>query len=151
MEYKAFRKEFNGQIRHLSHYRLKSMAKELKAVLKARYDCGKPPKNENVEHGFTLEEFRRLLDAVPEGEFRDAFTLIGILGLRPNELVRLRGRDVLGGRLLIPSSKGGFELDLHLPPALLSLIPASEEDEKLFFKAYSDGLADKSLLDRLVS
>lgn len=143
--YQTFRPEFSRQISVASHRQLKDMMKELRAVTHKRYVGGRPAKNEHIEHGFTEEEFMRFLSFVKEPEFEIAFLFIGLLGLRPNELMRMKGRDIIDGRLLIPSSKGGYELDLALPEQLLSLLPEAGEDERLFFRRWTAKTALRNL------
>lgn len=137
MDYLEFHSEFQRQVRVLPHRKLKDLAIELREITHRRYVGGKKAKNEHVEHGFTMEEFRMFLGNVEDGEFRTVFTLIGVLGRRPNELVRLRGRDLVDGKLILPASKGGLELDARLPPSLLSLIPPAGPDERIFFREFT--------------
>lgn len=130
--------DFERWMRLRSHHDLMYILTTTRqALYHGRFAVKKAQKNEHVEHGMTLEEIRRFLASVDDDEFRAIFTLIGILGMRPNEIVRLRGREVLGRRLLIPSSKGGYELDLELPDSLLSLIPAAEPGERVFLRRFT--------------
>jgi integrase len=130
--------EFEGWIKRRSHHDLMYILTTTRqALYHGRFAVKKAQKNEHVEHGMTLEEFRRFLAVVDDDEFRGIFTLIGLLGMRPNEIIRLRGRDVLGKRLLIPSSKGGYELDLELPDSLLRLIPAAGPGERVFLRRFA--------------
>lgn len=130
-EWKEFLSELHAQSEMQSHQKLKLMSKIVNEAKNRRFDTDRHPKNNLVEHGFKTDEFRRFMAAVERPEDRLCFLLIALLGLRPNEAARLRGRDVQGDRLLIPSSKGGFESDLKLPDAILGLLPMVGPDEPL--------------------
>lgn len=146
----CFRIEFSRRLRNASYHEIGKMRKEILKVMRRRFVSGKSKglKNASVEHGMTESELRHFLQFVDDGEFRTIFLLIAILGLRPNELVRLRGRDCIHGKLLIPASKGGYELDLRLPGALISLVPHVGPDERIFLGRFTPKHAKKVIGQR---
>ena len=130
-EWSGFIVELRAQSEMQSHQKLKLMSKIVNEAKNRRYDTDRRPKNAMVEHGFQAEEFRRFMSVVEDPKDRLMFLLIAVLGLRPNEAARLKGRDIMGDKLLIPASKGGYEADLRLPWAILRLLPAVGPDESL--------------------
>lgn len=126
-----FLSELHAQSEAQSHQHLKLMSRIVNEAKNQRYEAERRPKNAMVEHGFLPGEFRRFMAGVREPRDRLAFLLIAVLGLRPNEAARLRGRDVQGDRLLIPASKGGYEADLRLPESILRLLPMVGQGEPL--------------------
>lgn len=131
LSWNDFIHELHAQSEVQSHQRLKLMSRIVNEAKNRRYEAERRPKNAMVEHGFGPGDFQRLMAVVDRQEDRVAFLLIALLGLRPNEAARLRGRDVQGDRLLIPASKGGYEADLKLPDVILGILPQVRPDAPL--------------------
>jgi len=149
VDFKAFRKEFSGQIQQVSHHKLIDLTKELREVTHKRYGGGKPPKYELVERSFEPFELAQFMEAVEDPIDKACFTLMVRLALRINELTNLRGRDLQGDQLTVRGLKGGFSFPaIKLPPSLLSLIPCVGPDEKLFPRSAKQ-LRDRFAIYRL--
>lgn len=148
MPWVEFMTELRAQVGRRPHHKLKLMSKIVNTAKNERYNTDRRPKNALVEHGFLPDEFQRFMSVVDNPQDRLAFLLIAVLGLRPNEAARLRGRDVQKYRvvvsspngdymktwaykLLIPASKGGYEADLRLPGAILQLLPVCGPNKPL--------------------
>ena len=132
MEFSDFMGEFRQQLEVLPHHRLKEIGKELSRVREKRFQRHEGCKVEAVERGFTDEEFARFMAVVGDDQDKAIFTLMATLGLRVGELCALKGKDLEGDRLRVSGAKGGFSGYLKLPPPLLSIIPLTEPEAKLF-------------------
>jgi integrase len=133
-DFKQFFVQFRGVVWGATHWQLKKMSREIHDSIKVRYPASHKAYNDDVEHGFTIEEFRHLLKFVKDQEDRRCFIVMAALGLRPNELARLRGRDLSRGRILVPASKGGRSSNPRIPAALLPYFRAAEPGERLFLR-----------------
>jgi len=130
--YTNFLHQFELQIRTLSHTKLKYLNKRLRAVTKERYVSGRAPETEIIEHGFTEEELQQFMAVVDDETDRACFILMATLGLRPGELLQLKGLHIVDDEILIDSTKGSFKSKLKLPESIRALIPDKKEDEYLF-------------------
>lgn len=99
-----------------SYNQLKTISKMANQEKNERYNVFHGKKVE-IERGLTDDEFLRFMDVVDDPIDRLCFLLIATLGLRPNELERLK---IEGNQLHIPSSKGGYASTMPLPPWLLN-------------------------------
>jgi len=131
MDFRDFDAEFQRQIEILPHHRLKALGKALCRARERRFPRT-GLKVETVERGFTDKEFLQFMSCIDVQEDKAVFMLIATLGLRVGELAALKGRDIEGDMLRIHGSKGGYSAHLHLPPALLSIIPEKDPEENLF-------------------
>lgn len=126
-----FFSDFRRFIRTASHQKLMLLSKELRVATKARYGGGRKAKVEGVHRGFTFEELGRFM-SVAEGEYKAAFMVMAVLGLRVGELCALRGKDFENGRLRVKGEKGGFSGYFRLPGPILAVMPRRKPQERLF-------------------
>jgi len=109
--------------------------KELRDTTHRRYlSSGKKPlvDHEMCNRAFTDNELRSFLSVVHNKEDKACFVLMATLGLRENEVIRLRGRDLQGGSITVPASKGGCAGVYKLPPGVLESIPVCGPKERIF-------------------